>query len=90
MMKAPSPAEVAIIILTAIMACHPHRTITTTTAAVQMITHRYWPANANAFVISMNIGLIALILGCSYTILVSAGRRVILREPTGDRKISSL
>jgi carbon starvation protein len=65
-------------------------TITTTTAAVQMITHRYWPANANAFVISMNIGLIALILGCSYTILVSAGRRVILREPTGDRKISSL
>jgi carbon starvation protein len=43
-------------------------TITTTTAAVQMITHQYWPANASTFVIGGNIALIVLILGCTFTI----------------------
>jgi len=47
-------------------------TFTTTTAAVQMITHHYWPPTASGFLIAANIGLIFLILGCSYTIFVQA------------------
>lgn len=39
---------------------------TTTTAGVEMITHHYWPANANAYTVGINEGLIVFILGCAY------------------------
>ena len=60
-------------------------TITTTTAAIEMITHRYWPANASAFTVGANIGLILLILGCTYTIFANSlivGHRSWKRKPS--------
>jgi len=46
--------------------------VTTTTAGVQMITRDYWPASASRLIISINIGLILLILACAYTIFVNS------------------
>jgi carbon starvation protein len=43
-------------------------TLTTTTAAVQMITHRYWPPNASSFVVGSNVALIVVILALTYTV----------------------
>jgi len=47
-------------------------TLTTTTAAIQMITHHYWPPNASTFTVGANIALIILILSCAYTIFINA------------------
>jgi carbon starvation protein len=48
--------------------------LTTTTAAFQMITHGYWPANASRAVIGTNIALMVLIVACGYIIMGNAAR----------------
>jgi carbon starvation protein len=47
-------------------------TITTTTAATEMITRHYWPPGASRFAIGSNIALIILILTCTLAIFVEA------------------
>lgn len=47
-------------------------TVTTLTAAYQMIVHHYWPKTAQPWMIQMNISLIAVMAGCSFFIFVSA------------------
>ncbi len=49
-------------------------TITTTTAAVQMITHHYWPATATPLIVGLNTVLIVVIVGCAYVIFAAALR----------------
>jgi len=46
--------------------------VTTTTAGIEMITRNYWPASASKIVVSINVGLIILILACSYLIFANA------------------
>jgi len=48
---------------------------TTTTAGIEMITKDYWPASASRLVVTINCGLILLILGCSYLIFIQALRK---------------
>ena len=47
-------------------------TLTTTTAAVEMITHHYWPASASSLTVGINVAMIFLILLCTYTIFLNA------------------
>ncbi len=50
-------------------------TITTTTAAVQMITRHYWPATATPLIVSLNTALIVVMVGCAYVIFAAALRQ---------------
>jgi len=47
-------------------------TVTTLTAAFQMIYNHYWPKSATGFIIHLNIFLIAVMVGCAFIIFVGA------------------
>ncbi len=47
-------------------------TVTTLTAAFEMIRNHYWPKTATPFMIQLNIALIIIIVSCSFIIFVSA------------------
>ncbi len=50
-------------------------TVTTITAAFQMIANHYWPKTATPFIINLNIFLIVVMVGCSFFIFLSAFRK---------------
>src|SRR6185369_15233316 len=41
-------------------------TVTTVSAAIQMITHHYWPKTATPFIINLNIALIVVISSSTF------------------------
>ncbi|MBI4398904.1 MAG: carbon starvation protein A, partial [Candidatus Omnitrophica bacterium] len=47
-------------------------TVTTLTAAIQMVLYHYWPPNAPAWVIQINIALMAVITTCALIIFAGA------------------
>ena len=57
--------------------------ITTLTAAYQMISNHYWPKSATLFMIRFNITLIVLMTLCSLVIFISAIRKILpaLKKP---------
>lgn len=55
-------------------------TVTTLTAAYQMIAHHYWPKTATLFMIRFNITLIVLMTLCSLVIFAFAVRRLFSRK----------
>ena len=50
-------------------------TVTTLTAATEMIVYRYWPKTASAHVININITLITIMVGCTLIIFWNAVSR---------------
>jgi carbon starvation protein len=55
-------------------------TLTTTTAAFEMLSGRYWPQTASMFVIGLNDAMIVAILACAYLIFGSAARRCLAKD----------
>ncbi len=56
-------------------------TVTTLTAAAQMVLYRYWPKSATPFIVHLNTGLIVVMVGCSLFIFFSAFK--VVREQKG-------
>lgn len=52
-------------------------TVTTLTAAYQMIANHYWPKTATPLMINFNISLIVIMTACSLVIFAAALRRII-------------
>ncbi|MBI4431932.1 MAG: carbon starvation protein A [Candidatus Omnitrophica bacterium] len=50
-------------------------TVTTLTAAYQMVANHYWPKNATAFIVNLNITLIVIMAGSALFIFWSAFRK---------------
>lgn len=55
-------------------------TITTLTAAWQMVSRHYWPKTATPFMVHFNITLIGIMTLCSFVIFASAIRRLFVRQ----------
>lgn len=55
-------------------------TITTLTAAYQMIARHYWPKSATPFMVSFNITLIVIMTVCSFIIFAGALRRILSKK----------
>lgn len=52
-------------------------TVTTLTAAWQMIANHYWPKSAAPWMVNFNIALIILMVACSFVIFASAIQRIL-------------
>lgn len=62
-------------------------TVTTLTAAYQMIANHYWPKSATPFMVNFNITLIIIMTACSFIIFASALRRILGgKKPRPPRK----
>jgi len=51
-------------------------TVTTLTAATQMVLYCYWPKSATPFIVNLNTGLIVVMVGCALFIFASAFRKM--------------
>jgi len=56
-------------------------TVTTLTAAYQMITRHYWPKTATPFMVNFNITLIVIMTLCAFVVFASAVRKLLTRTP---------
>ncbi len=50
-------------------------TVTTVTAAAEMVLYHYWPKTASPFIVNTNIALIVVIVGCTLFIFWSSFRK---------------